>query len=131
MLRDRSSDMIQTLPLAHKSDAWAQVAQWIRTLRKDPLYKDQSHPIVGHITTDMDGSWRHDNAECIWQKRICDKLAVEMQYISPDRHGQNGAAERACGIVECVTKALLMQNSLPPKWWHGGNHNAIMLILAQ
>ena len=126
VLRDRSTEMIQTLPLANKSDAWSQVAQWIRTLRQDPLYKDQAHPIVGHITTDMDGSWRHDNAE--WQKQICDKLSVEMQYISPDRHEQNGAAERACGIVECVTKALLMQNNLSPKWWGKAQRDAEFLL---
>ena len=47
-------------------------------------------------------------------------LCVELDYVSPGRHAQN-PAERACGITECVIKAILMQNNgvnnLPPHFW--------------
>ena len=51
-----------------------------------------------------------------------------MQYISPGRHEQNGAAEHACGIVKCVAKTLLMQNNVPPKWWGKAQRDAEFLL---
>ena len=58
----------------------------------------------------------------------CQKLNVEMQYVSPDRHEQNGKAERACGIVEKPIKALLMQNTLDPAW-RAKDANGAQLLL--
>jgi hypothetical protein len=82
--------------------------------------------MVSHILTDADGAWRYDNAE--WQKQICKKLNIQMQYVSPDRHEQNGKAERAYGIVEKTIKALLMQNNLYPSWWAKAANDAQFLL---
>ena len=121
-----STGYLAVLPLIYKSDAWAAVAEWIRSLRNGPLYQRYSYGMVSHIKTDMDGAWRHDNED--WQKQIVSKLGVKMEYISPDRHEQNGVAERAIHIVEVVTKAILMQNNLAPDWWYRAAKDAAYLL---
>lgn len=105
VLRCRSTGYIVALPLKLKSDAWAAVAEWIRTVRKNPLYDRYSYDLVKHIKTDLDGAWSPENEE--WQTQIVKKLGVEMEYISPDRHEQAGRAERAVGIVEPNTLELM------------------------
>ena len=62
VLKCRSSDVYQLLPIAHKNGACTAVAEWIRKLRNNPLYNEQSYPMVSHILTDADGAWRYDNA---------------------------------------------------------------------
>jgi hypothetical protein len=37
-------------------------------------------------------------------------------------------AERACGVVEVTTKAILMQQNLPPQWWVRAAHQAVWLL---
>jgi hypothetical protein len=37
-------------------------------------------------------------------------------------------AERACGVVEVATKAILMQQNLPPQWWVRAAHQAVWLL---
>ena len=74
----------------------------------------------------MDGSWREDNAD--WDSHIRKQLGVEVEYISPDRHEQAGGAERACGMIECITKSLLMQNNLGPDWWTRVANDAAFLV---
>ena len=126
VLKCRSTGYIALLPLVHKYDAWGAVAEWIRSLRNDPLYQRYSYDMVQHIQTDADGSWRYDNAD--WQTQIVKKLGVKMQYISPDRHESNGRAERAISIVEVTTKAILMQNNLAPDWWYRAAKDAEFLL---
>ena len=116
VLRSRDqARLIKTLFLHTKDEAWSKVAEWIRSIRKDPIYNRFEYDLVSHIKTDRDGAWDHDTA--VWQKEIVQKLGVEMEYISPDRHSQNGHAERACGIVETTLKSLLISANLEPKWW--------------
>lgn len=115
VLKCRSTDYLVVLPLKLKSDAWAAVAEWIRTTRNDPVMNRYSYLPVQHIITDLDGAWSPENEE--WQKQITKKLGVRMEYISPDRHEQAGRAERAVALIEQTTKAILMQNNLAPDWW--------------
>ena len=51
-----------------------------------------------------------------------------MEYISPDRHDQNGQAERACGIIETTLKSLLMSGNLSPQWWVKAAQDAERLL---
>ena len=90
-------------------------------MREDPIHGKNGYDMVDTIITDHDGVWDHDTAS--WQENICAPkseggLNVKTLYISKDRHAQN-PAERNVGIVECVIKAILMQQNLPPSlaWW--------------
>ena len=42
------------------------------------------------------------------------KRCLEMVYTTPGLHKEAADAERSCGIVETVTKCLLMEKNLPP-----------------
>ena len=120
VLRDRSySRVVKLIPLQFKSDAYKEVRKWIISLREDPIHSKNGYEMVDTIVTDHDGAWDHDTAT--WQQHICAPKAegglnVKTLYISKDRHAQN-PAERNVGIVECVIKAILMQQNLPPSWW--------------
>ena len=129
MLVLRSRDqarLFKLLFLKTKDEAWSAVAEWIRTVRRDPVYNCYDYEVVSHIKTDRDGAWDHDTA--IWQKEVCQKLNVEMEYISPDRHDQNGQAERNCGIIEATMKSLLMTGNLSPQWWVKAAQDAEWLL---
>ena len=125
-MKCRSTGFYKLIPLVHKSDATAKVAEFIRELRYDKLNQRYDYDMVTRIKTDRDGAWDHDNAE--WQKAICKELQVTMEYISPDRHEENGQAEKACRVVECTIRSLLMQNSLSPKWWTKASYDAEFLL---
>ena len=52
-----------------------------------------------------------------------------MRYVSPDRHqDENGAGERACGIIEPGVKSMLFHRNLPPSWWQRCS-NALKFLL--
>ena len=128
VLRDRASAFIQLLPLKYKSEATQAVSTWIKGLRANDLYKRLGYKAVSTIRTDHVGEWDDDCKK--WQDAIASKdtgLGVEMDYVSPDRHAQN-PAERACGITECVIKAILMQNNLPPYFWAKAAKDAQFLL---
>lgn len=128
VLRCRSTGYIKVIPLKRRDspDIWGPVAEWIRSLRKDPLYARYAYDPVQHITTDREGGWDADCEE--WQREIVQKLGVKMEYISPDRHAQAGREERAVGIVENTMKSLLMQNNLSPDWWWRACQDAVYLL---
>ena len=104
-------------PLAEVGEVWQltqELSKWIKSLRANVLYR--RYKLVSRIRTDHAGEWDDDCKE--WQEAIASHdtglgLSVDMDYVSPDMHEQN-PAERACGITECVIKAILMQNNLPP-----------------
>ena len=115
VIKDRSySGFYKLIPLRLKSEATAKIREWVESLRSDPLYRCFNHQMVSHIKTDHDGAWDDDNAE---YQAMIKELGIKMEYISPDRHEENGRAEKACDIVECIVKSLLMQNNLSPLWW--------------
>ena len=126
----RATGYIELTPLKHKSESAKKVSEWIRKLRANTLFRRGpiSHELVQTIRTDNVGEWRCDTTE--WQDTIADPdsgLSVHMDYASPDRHCQN-PAERSCGIVECVIKAVLMQNNIPAEWWSRAAQDAQFLL---
>ena len=79
-----------------------------------PLFADMPYQLVFMLVTDNDGSWSEENEE--WQRMIASHH-IYMRYVSPDRHqDENGAGERACGIIEPGVKSMLFHRNLPPSW---------------
>jgi len=67
------------------------------------------------IRTDNAGEWAVDAA--VWSAMVQRVGCLEMIYTTPGLHKEAADAERSCGIVETVTKCLLMEKNLPPDWW--------------
>ena len=69
---------------------------------------------MANIITDIAGEW---DMKCEAWDKLETEYAFQTTWTSPDSKKENAKAERTCGIVEVVTKALLMQNNLPRTWW--------------
>ena len=136
VLKCNATSYYQLIPMQNRWEAPDLVSQWIRTLRSDPKHSAHLHgyEMVQHIKTDEAGEFTSE----LWRKTIGtwdnsrrgdpNSLHVEMEYVAPDSHKQNGKAERACRIVEQVIKSLLMQNNLPPSWWVRATRDAEFLL---
>ena len=115
VLRCNACHVFEVLNLYLKSDATNAFESWLVETRENPLFADLPYPMCFMLKTDNDGAWSEENRE--WQAMI-DRTKVSMYYVAPDRHAEaNGFAEKACGIIEVVTKSFLAQRSLPPSWW--------------
>jgi hypothetical protein len=77
------------------------------------------------IFLDNAGEW--DIKSDKWNTMIKEH-GIECVYTCPDRCDKKGLSERACGILEPVVKALLMQHNLPPTWWEYAANNAEFLL---
>ena len=96
-------------------DATNAFNHWLVSMRDHPLFADMPYQLVFMLVTDNDGSWSEENEE--WQRMIASHH-ICMRYVSPDRHqDENGAGERACGIIEPGVKSMLFYRNLPPSWW--------------
>ena len=94
-------------------------------MRSDPAYRNLDYLPVTIIHTDRAGEWGLDCAEWI---ELENEFKFRTIYTPADRKEEAGTAERACGITEVVTKAILMQQNLPPQWWVRAAHQAVWLL---
>ena len=100
-------------------------SQWVEVTRRDPAYNDCAYRVISCVCLDNAGEWALDNDK--WQQ-YCKQTGIELIYSCPDRKESAARAERAVGIVEVVTKALLMQQNLPPMWWQWCAIAAVWLL---
>ena len=97
-----------------KDDIRVDISEWINRIRTDPAYSSMGYAAVSLIETDLAGEW---GLKCKEWNELENKLGFRTNYSPPDRKESSGTAERACGIMEVVTKSILMQQNLPPQWW--------------
>ena len=93
-----------------KSDIRGMFERWIHAVRKDPAFNNVAYKIASILCLDNAGEWAR---ECEIFKTMLEDMGIQPIYSCPDRKESAALAERSVGIVEIVTKALLMQNSLP------------------
>ena len=114
VLRDEASGFFKILIHYLKDDVVDVLERFITTVREDPAFHDCPYRIFSELNLDNAGEW---SLECRVFQRLIEKLGVRPIYSCPDRKESASRAERACGIVEIITKGLLMQNNLPAWWW--------------
>ena len=114
VLRDEASGFFKILIHYLRDDVVDVLERFIETIREDPAFHDCPYKIFSELNLDNAGEWC---LNCKIFKRTLEKQGVTPIYSCPDRKESAARAERACGIVEVVTKGLLMQNNLPTWWW--------------
>ena len=114
VMRDMASSAIYVFCLFVKNEIREQLAAWITKLRSRPEFQGLSYQPMANIITDNAGEW---DMKCEAWDKLETEYAFQTTWTSPDSKKENAKAERTCGIVEVVTKALLMQNNLPRTWW--------------
>ena len=113
-LRDKASNTFKNFYLYHRNHIREELRQWIIRMRTDPAYRNMGYLVISYIETDRAGEW---SLQCEAWTDLETELQFRTIYKPSDRKEEAGTAERACGIMEVVTKASLMQNNLPPHWW--------------
>lgn len=108
-----------------KSNIRDLLRKWIETMRQDPAFHECRYKLVSRINLDNAGEWARDCNK--WQELV-GELGVECNYSCPDRKESAAAAERNCGIVEVVIKAILYQAALPPSWWQRASGQCEFLL---
>jgi site-specific DNA-cytosine methylase len=125
ILRDEASDVFVIFNYFLKSDILDIFENWVDVIRADPAYHDCGYKVMSIICLDNAGEWAHNTAN--WQ-RMCERKGVQPLYSCPDRKESAANAERSVGIIEIVTKALLMQNNLPVYWWEACANSGVFLL---
>jgi site-specific DNA-cytosine methylase len=125
VIRCEACDFYVVLCHYLRSDVVNMFQNWVRTVRADPAFHDCSYKMISVLCLDNAGEWAR---ECALFKQILDEMGITPVYSCPDRKESAALAERAVGIVEVVTKALLMQNSLPAWWWQRCAVGAVFLL---
>jgi hypothetical protein len=125
VLRDKASGTFIIFCLYRKSDTRQAIREWLTRMRSDPAFRSLEYLPVTLIETDRAGEWGLDCAE--W-KELENEFEFRTIYKPSDRKEEAGTAERACGVVEVATKAILMQQNLPPQWWVRAAHQAVWLL---
>jgi site-specific DNA-cytosine methylase len=126
VLRDRASGVIKLLHLYLRSDIVTQLEQWILQTRADPAYSDLPYKVVNTIITDEPGEWSRRSKA--WQAMLLRVTAVEAIYVTPETSKEAGHAEKNNSVVEEATKAILMEQNLPPDHWEAAANNAEWLL---
>jgi len=124
-LRCEGSD--QFVAFAHflRDDIVDIVSRWVEILRADPAYHDCGYKVCSVICLDNAGEW---GLKCEKWKTMCENRGIQPIYSCPDRKESSANQERAMGILEIITKALLMQNNLPAYWWEHCMGSAVFLL---
>jgi site-specific DNA-cytosine methylase len=125
VLRDKASATFKIFCIHRKSDIRQEIREWLTRMRSDPAYRNLDYLPVTLIHTDRAGEWDLDCAAWTELENECNFRTI---YTPADRKEEAGTAERACGIVEVVTKAALMQQNLPPQWWVRAASQAVWLL---
>jgi site-specific DNA-cytosine methylase len=125
VLRDKASGTFMIFCIYRRSDTNQAMREWLTRMRSDPAFRSLDYLPVTLIETDRAGEWGLDCAE--WRE-LENEFHFRTIYKPSDRKEEAGTAERACGIVEVVTKAILMQQNLPPQWWVRAAHQAVWLL---
>ena len=125
VLRDEASDYFIVFCHYLRNDVLDLIAMWIVNTRKDPAYHDCRYKVISEIFLDNAGEWQLDCADWV---AILKEHGVNPIYSCPDRKESAANAEKSVGIVEIVTKSLLMHNSLPPWWWQYCCVTAVWLL---
>ena len=113
VLRDKASSAFKIFCIYRKNDIRQELREWITQIRADPAFIHMGYLPVTIIETDRAGEWGLDCKE--WNELEQD-MRFKTIYKPSDRKEESGTAERACGVVEVVTKSILMQQNLPPHW---------------
>jgi hypothetical protein len=108
-----------------KSDILDMFANWVDIIRADPSYHDCPYKVVSVLCLDNAGEWALKTEK--WKSMAEDK-GITLIYSCPDRKESASRAERSVGIIEIVTKALLMQNNLPVQWWEDCSNSGVFLL---
>ena len=114
VLRDKATSYFVLLFLWRKSESALQVEQWINSLRSDPMMQNMPHKAVQFIETDNAGEWAENTKA--WSE-MQERTKIQTIWGCPDRKEEVARGERACGVVEVLMKAGIMQENLPPNWW--------------
>ena len=114
VLRCKATSLIKVIPLYLRNDIRVEIETWITQMRADPAYHGLQYLPVSYIETDRAGEWGRKCKE--WQELEV-KMKFKTIYKPSDRKEEAANAERACGIVEVVTKSALYQARLPVSWW--------------
>ena len=124
-MRCEGSDVFKAFNHYLRDDIVDLIDAWVPVLRADPAYHGCDYKIVAVICLDNAGEWALDTKK--W-KGVLEKWGITPIYSCPDNKKSAANAERAVGIIEIVTKALLMQNNLPPYWWEDCVNSAEFLL---
>ena len=114
VLRDKASSVFKIFCIYRKNDIRQELREWITQIRADPAFLHMGYLPVTIIETDRAGEWGLDCRE--WNELV-QGMTFKTIYKPSDRKEESGTAERACGVIEVVTKSILMQQNLPPHWW--------------
>jgi site-specific DNA-cytosine methylase len=114
VMRCEASDTFVAFNQFLKSDIVDMFSAWVDVMRADPVYFDCGYKVVSVVCLDNAGEWALKTER--W-KELGEKKGIHFYYSCPDRKESSARPERSVGIVEIVTKALLMQNNLPVWWW--------------
>jgi site-specific DNA-cytosine methylase len=125
VLRCAASGTYKLLHHYHRNDIVGLVHSWVKKLRLDPAFDKCNYKVLSILFLDNAGEW--DIRSEKWNTMVKEH-GIECVYTCPDRCDKKGLSERACGILEPVVKALLMQHNLPPTWWEYAANNAEFLL---
>ena len=115
ILRDKMSLAFDLVFLHLRSDAIAQLSQWIKRMRSDPAFRNLGYDVVSFIETDDAGEWGWKNEE--WAA-LETEFSFRTSWKCPDRKKALAPeAERAVGIIEVTMKCLLLERDLQHGWW--------------
>ena len=125
VLRDEASDNFVAFTHFLKSDIGDIFSRWVDVIRADPVYHDCGYKVCSVLCLDNAGEWGETCTD--WQ-RLCEDKGIQLIYSCPDRKESSARPDWAVGIIEVVTKALLMQNNLPGYWWELCVQSAVFLL---
>jgi hypothetical protein len=114
ILRCKATGVFKVLFLYLRSDIAVTIKEWITAFRADPAYRGLAYLPISFIETDQAGEW---GRKCAVWNALEIELEFKTIYKASDRKEEASNAERGCGIIEVVTKSILMQQNLPPEWW--------------
>lgn len=125
VLRCEGSDHFTVFCHYLRSDIVEMVGRWVEVSRRDPAYHDCRYKMISEIYLDNAGEWAEDSSQ--W-KEMVQRYGINCVYSCPDRKESASRAERSVGIIEIVTKSLLMEANLPPWWWERACKSAAWLL---
>ena len=107
---DRFSSYYDVIPLKNKSQATLELMNWIR--RTENHFENNGGYKVSHVRTDNGGEFTNKILHDFFKERgITHELTV------PYHSAQNGAVERAHGVLQNKVRSLLLGGRVPPYLW--------------
>ena len=127
-LRDVASRSIFKLCLYLRSDITAHLQQFISKLRSNPAFHSTQYRTFSVVYTDNPGEW---GATCVNWQQFTVEMQFETRHATPETSKELGIAEKTNDIVslEKTTKAVLLQQNLPPNHWQVASDAVEFLLL--